>query len=341
MRRTVITILLLVVVVGHAQTNQPRIACAAPSYNFGRIGNTSPVAHTFQLVNVGTAPLAISSVETGCGCTAAKAGTNAIAPGGGTEIMVRFDTAHRTGEQHKAIYVQSNDRTNPLFRLEITGELFDVAAFDRPPMPVSPVSVVVRQSTVTATPSTLFFGRVRPHDRPEGQVSVGGEGTNDFTVANVSCTDTNLELKTEALDARRWRITVRLLRHQVGQGGAELRIVTTHPAMRDLKVPVMWDGVGDIYSTPAEIPLMVIAGQTNAVCRYVAFRSHSGKAFKVERVEVPVGNMIVTLDSASSNTWRCEIQGLIPSTNLHGRSIVFFTDRADEERLQVPLRVAR
>jgi hypothetical protein len=82
-------------------TNQPKIACAAPAYDFGKVGNTARVTHVFLVANEGAAPLIITSVNSGCGCTVAKFGTNAVAPGSNTEVAVRFDTANRTGPQHR------------------------------------------------------------------------------------------------------------------------------------------------------------------------------------------------------------------------------------------------
>ena len=79
-------------------TNEPKIACAAPNYDFGKVGNTAQVEHVFLVANEGAAPLVINSLDSGCGCTVAKSGTNSIAPGSNTEVTVRFDTANRTGK---------------------------------------------------------------------------------------------------------------------------------------------------------------------------------------------------------------------------------------------------
>ena len=318
-------------------TDEPRIACTAPTFDFGKVGNAAQVVHVFLVANEGTAPLAISSVDSGCGCTVAKSSTNAIAPGNNTEVTAKFDTANRTGQQRKAIYVRSNDRQNPIFRLELTGDLFDVPKFNQPPAPAVPVAVVAGPGAVQTTPGRLDFGGINSDDRPEGQVTVSGEGTNEFKVLGVSSTCTNVSFRIEPLDGRRWRIVAKLLPPRpAGKGVAEMVIRTTHPAMSEVKIPLAWEALADVYAIPSEVSL--VAGTTNAVCRYVAIRSHSGKPFRIERVELPEG-MVTTPEPAPNGGYRCEIQGIVPSTNLNGRALVFHTDRPGEERVTVPIRV--
>ena len=320
-------------------TNEPRIACAAPNYDFGKAGNTAQVVHVFLVANEGTAPLVINSLDSGCGCTVAKSGTNALVPGGSTEVTVRFDTANRTGQQRKAIYVRSNDRLNPIFRLELTGDLFDVPKFNQPPAPVVPVAVVAGPGTVRTSPGKLDFGRVKPDDRPEGQVTVSGEGTNDFKVLGATSACTNVTLRVEPMEGRRWKITTKLLPPRpAGKGDAEMVIRTTHPAMGEVKVPLAWEELPDIYAIPSEVSL-VASGQTNAVCRYVAIRAHSGKPFRIEKVELPDSGMVAAPEPAPNGGYRCEIQNIVPSTNLNGRAIVIHTDRLGEGEIAVPIRV--
>jgi len=327
-------------VFAQSATNQPRIACSAPTYDFGKVGNTSQVTHVFLVANEGTAPLVISSVDSGCGCTAAKAGTNAIAPGGDTAVTVKFDTANRSGPQHKAIYVQSNDHVNPIFRLELTGDLIDVPPFNRPSAPVAPVTVTAGPGTVRTSPGKVDFGRVKPGDQPEGQVIVSGEGTNEFKVLGAASACTNLALRVEPMEGRRWKVMAKLLPPRpVGRGESEIAIRTTHPAMGEIKVPVAWEALSDIYTIPSEVSLVASPGQTNAVCRYVAIRSHSGKPFKVERIELPEAGMVADPEPAPNGGYRCEIQNILPSADLNGRSIVVITDRAEERTVTIPIRV--
>ncbi len=70
-------------------------------------GNVKEVA--FPFFNTGKAPLVLADVSTSCGCTIANDWPKqAIAPGQGSEITVRFNSQGRAGENRKEIFVVSN-----------------------------------------------------------------------------------------------------------------------------------------------------------------------------------------------------------------------------------------
>jgi hypothetical protein len=192
-------ILLTTGVFAQSSTNEPRIACAAPNYDFGKMCNTALVTHIFLLANEGTAPLAITSLNSGCGCTVAKSSVTAVGPGSNTEVTVKFDTANRTGPQRKSIYVQSNDRRTPTLRLELTGDLFGSPVLVRPFTPV-----------------------------------VAGSGPVPTSVGTV--------------------------------------VPTVRGRLGDTSLPKT-DTLTDLYTIPTELTLVMIPGQTNTVCRYLAIRS--------------------------------------------------------------------
>lgn len=102
---------------------QPRIVCLEPNFDFGRAIGTNDVSHAFKIVNEGDAPLKITRIHVGCGCTEAKVGADTIAPHSFTDLTVQFKTAGRVGPQRKSIYVHSNDPQSPILRLEMGGDI--------------------------------------------------------------------------------------------------------------------------------------------------------------------------------------------------------------------------
>ena len=80
-------------------------------YNFGTIKQGEVVNYTFKFTNNGTEPLQIQSTSASCGCTVPKHTKEAIPPGGQGEIVVRFDSKGKTGQQSPVITVVAN--TNP------------------------------------------------------------------------------------------------------------------------------------------------------------------------------------------------------------------------------------
>lgn len=80
-------------------------------YNFGNINQGEVVNHTFKFTNNGTEDLVIQSASASCGCTVPKKPEAPIPPGGTGEIVVRYDSKGKSGQQSPVITIVAN--TNP------------------------------------------------------------------------------------------------------------------------------------------------------------------------------------------------------------------------------------
>lgn len=80
-------------------------------HNFGNIKQGEIVNYTFKFTNNGTEDLQIQSTSASCGCTVPQHTKEAIPPGGTGEIVVRFDSKGKSGQQSPVITVVAN--TNP------------------------------------------------------------------------------------------------------------------------------------------------------------------------------------------------------------------------------------
>lgn len=89
-------------------------------YNFGTIAQGEVVNYTFKFTNVGTEDLLIKSTSASCGCTVPQHTKAPVPPGGTGEIVVRFDSKGKNGQQNPVITVVAN--TNPAqTRLSLRG----------------------------------------------------------------------------------------------------------------------------------------------------------------------------------------------------------------------------
>lgn len=89
-------------------------------YNFGTIQQGEVVNYTFKFTNNGTEDLKIQSTSASCGCTVPNHTKDPIPPGGSGEIVVRFDSKGKSGQQSPVITVVAN--TNPKqVRLSLRG----------------------------------------------------------------------------------------------------------------------------------------------------------------------------------------------------------------------------
>ncbi len=112
------------VVAGDKQDKKSsKIQFAETAFDLGQIQEGQVVEHTFTFANRGSDTLRISKVDASCGCTAALASANVVAPGGEGGIKASFNSAGRIGKTKKSVYVRSNDPASPLVTLTFTVEV--------------------------------------------------------------------------------------------------------------------------------------------------------------------------------------------------------------------------
>lgn len=105
------------------EAGQPKIKFKEEARNFGKVKQGQVLAHEFVFTNEGDATLVIQNVSTTCGCTAALASEEKIAPGKEGKIEVKFDTRGYGGQISKLIYVDSNDPGAPRKSLEVSVDI--------------------------------------------------------------------------------------------------------------------------------------------------------------------------------------------------------------------------
>ncbi len=99
----------------------PQFNWEKTSYSFGKIVQGKPVTLKYEFVNSGNAPLIISEVKPGCGCTVANYTKEAVAPGNKGFVEITYNAA-AMGNFSKSVSVTAN--TNPnLVVLSFNGEV--------------------------------------------------------------------------------------------------------------------------------------------------------------------------------------------------------------------------
>ncbi|RMG69675.1 MAG: DUF1573 domain-containing protein [Bacteroidetes bacterium] len=92
---------------------------AETTYDFGQIEPGSKVKHTFTFRNTGEHPLKITRVKPSCGCTSPDWSREEIAPGEEGFVEVVFNSAGKSGMQHKTVTVTGNfDPMNMVLRFK-------------------------------------------------------------------------------------------------------------------------------------------------------------------------------------------------------------------------------
>ncbi len=180
--------LLVATVVCMAQTGEPQfIETFSPDnrvHDFGNIRESDgKVTHVFRLKNNGNKPVAISAVNTWCGCMVADYTKRVVRPGETAEVTVSLDPDHKQGKFVKQVVVLVNDGRQYV-RLWVKADITTMdhpitedcprllgeglyASLDFLPFPDlgvgSDYSYVLRLGNSTAKPMTVSFSR-RPNN---------------------------------------------------------------------------------------------------------------------------------------------------------------------------------
>lgn len=98
----------------------PEMTFKEKTWNFGKVKEGQFKTHVFVFTNTGDAPLLIKRVRTMCGCTAALISDKNVEPGNKGELKVTLDTQRYEGNIAKYVYVESNDKSQPVMQIQIS-----------------------------------------------------------------------------------------------------------------------------------------------------------------------------------------------------------------------------
>jgi hypothetical protein len=104
-------------------TGKPRAVFRETAFDFGKVKQGDVLTRDFVFKNEGDAMLVIERVETTCGCTAALASADKIAPGKQGMIKVSLDTHSYAGRMTRFVYLISNDAAASRRELSVAAEI--------------------------------------------------------------------------------------------------------------------------------------------------------------------------------------------------------------------------
>lgn len=300
-------------------TNRPAIICLNPLLDFGAVYEDAVVKHSYVLTNQGPRAVKLSGVRASCGCTSVTLAANELAPGQTTTIEAVINFKGRRGRQVKAIYAETDDPAAKFIRVEFTG-----------------VVVVPLESQ----PEGIHFGTVGAAERVEREVLITAVSNEPFKVLSARSTSDKISVSVETREAEK-KYVVKVAcdgPRKLGTFMGAVEVVTDHPRMPVLSIPVAGLVAGDIISSPAT--LLLIPSVTNEVkTAWFNLWSPAGKPFKITRVELPGEGMTNTVLAVRSDRTRLEIRTHGPLTGLDGKSIRVETDSVTVREVLIPLRV--
>ena len=123
MRRFVIlTLVAQLVIAGSlcAQQKGPRLLVVHPTFDYGFVPDSSKVAHTYWLNNIGTDSLKVFNVKVTCGCTKASVDRGEVAVNDSMPLEIVFDNLNRLKKQTRTATVLSNDPASSKYEVSFS-----------------------------------------------------------------------------------------------------------------------------------------------------------------------------------------------------------------------------
>lgn len=93
-------------------TELPVMKFTEQEFDFGTINEGDVAEHTFSFTNTGKSPLIITNAKGSCGCTVPTYPRNTpIAPGETGDILVKFNSKGKPGDNTKTVTISANTET--------------------------------------------------------------------------------------------------------------------------------------------------------------------------------------------------------------------------------------
>ena len=261
MRLALLALLLPTLCLAQAQ-GQPRLSLPEPAYDFGRIPPSQKVSHQFKAINTGNAPLTITQLNAGCGCTSSVLGRQTLAPGESTELEVTFNPAGLRGMAQKTVQVLSDDPVDPS----------QVLSFQADVLPgILPSTELVR-----------FMDLVRG-DRRKASVKLKSETGQPIRVSDVELSDAPwLGVTTREEDNNVW-VDLDLLARRLPaaklSGVDTINLHVANPGSSTLQLSVHWELRPPVIANPERVAW---AGATGQVLRAsMVLRHRQNKPFRI------------------------------------------------------------
>ncbi|MGI8977904.1 MAG: DUF1573 domain-containing protein [Pirellulaceae bacterium] len=101
----------------------PKVEVVEKVFHFGRMDPQTSGKHSFEVRNIGTAPLTLSVAGTTCKCTVGGVSANEVPPGEKAFVTLEWNTGYKFQTYSQSAEVRTNDPTRPVFSLEVEGKV--------------------------------------------------------------------------------------------------------------------------------------------------------------------------------------------------------------------------
>lgn len=258
---------------------QPVINIVEKIKDFGTVAKGEKVHATFEVRNVGKAPLEITQVRPTCGCTVANF-DRTIPPGGTGKIAADVDTTGFSGPISKAVLVFSNDPATPQVNLVIKA---DVRAF----IEVLPRPLVIFRNVLQGEPAS------------EKLVLASADGSN-FKIESAEASGGTYQLTYRELPEKeripdrkgsQWELTVTVPAN-APEGMLNQKIVVKTTAAKAPEVTINVTGAvrAVVQVIPPQVNFGTVAGDALVGQNFLIVNNRQGAELQLSEVKVDNSN---------------------------------------------------
>lgn len=297
---------------------EARLLIPSPFVDFGSVPEGTSVTKSFEIRNVGSAPLEILKMYPSCGCTVAKLVEPVVAAGESTTIDVTFDTQGFQGEKQKTVRIYTNDPTKPSALLNLKGTV--VADFE-------------------ISKQRVNFGIVSKGDVKALEVEVTSKQGSGVHISDVGTRSEGLDISTSDY-SKNGQIgkTIRIaLKPTIPIGIFQERVIVRTSSEKNpvVIVPVFAKVIGDVKLVPTDISFGLITGELLApLVRSIKIVNQGSNTVKITKVQTDNDFIETKLKTASDKANEFElIVTLLPgATGTIKSKITITTTHPDEEQ---------
>jgi len=256
----------------------PRISFPLKEIDFGKAVQGEAIVRAFKFRNSGTSPLEVRRVKPSCGCTAALASKQVVAPGEEGAIEVRFETVDRAGFQNVDVHVFHNDAQEQDLGPESGGH----------------VSVLRLRGEVTqlvsAMPMSLYFETFQRGKEVEKRVNVLPTDRSEIRALGVTSPHPWLRARVEPW-TRGGRTGFEVIATvaadaPIGKIDAPILVATDHPRQPTVRIPAYGGIHGAVVSFPERLELFPDGGDGKPPTIFL-MRAAEGTGLSIVAVEAP------------------------------------------------------
>ena len=213
------------------ERQHPKIHADKILYDFGVLKDHQTVKHNFIISNIGAKPLEIGEILPDCNCSHAEISQKTILPGEQAQVHMEFNTVGIWGRQTTSARIFSNDPTQPVIRLSMSGLVVTA-------VPISPPEIKLG----TLHNTTVIHRQIQLRDPGTGKLKIRGVKTSSKNIK------TTLVQQGEDFIIK---VSIKLMQNQ-GTIEEYVLISTNNKLTPDIKVPIIGQLGGPFKVFPAQ-----------------------------------------------------------------------------------------